>query len=66
MAIPDQKAKTIGRHFDECVVCICGQTGMQTFCQTEVCRLFEVQKINTSGYNPQTSGLCERFDSTLV
>ena len=32
----------------------------------EVCKLFDVKKLNTSGYHPQTNGLCERFNSTLI
>ena len=28
--------------------------------------MFDVQKLNTSGYHPQTNGLCERFNSTLI
>ena len=28
-------------------------------------RLLTVKKLNTSGYHPQTNGLCERFNSTL-
>ena len=32
----------------------------------EVCKLFDVKKMNTSGYHPQTNGLCERFNSTLI
>ena len=32
----------------------------------EVCVLFGVQKLNTSGYHPQINGLCERFNSTLI
>ena len=33
---------------------------------SEVCKLFDVKKLNTSGYHPQTNGLCERFNSTLI
>ena len=32
----------------------------------EVCKLFDAQKLNTSGYHPQTNGLCERFKSTPI
>ena len=31
----------------------------------EVCNIFQIQKINTSSYHPQTDGLVERFNSTL-
>ena len=75
VAIPDQKAETIARHFVECVVCrhgapheLLSDRGANFLSElvTEVCRLFDVQKINTSGYHPQTNGLCERFNSTLI
>ena len=32
----------------------------------EVCQLLGVKKINTSGYHPQTDGLIEKFNSTLI
>ena len=32
----------------------------------EVCKLSDIKKGNTSGYHPQTKGLCERFNSTLI
>ena len=32
----------------------------------EVCALFAVKKVNTSGYHPQTNGLCECFNDTLI
>ena len=31
-----------------------------------VCDILDVKKINTSGYHPQTDGLVEKFNSTLV
>ena len=31
-----------------------------------VCDILGVKKINTSGYHPQTDGLVEKFNSTLV
>lgn len=31
----------------------------------EVCNMFEIQKINTTAYHPQTNGLTERFNKAL-
>ena len=31
----------------------------------EVCKIFQIQNVNTSSYHPQTDGLVERFNSTL-
>ena len=31
-----------------------------------VCKLLEIKKVNTSGYHPQTDGLVETFNSTLI
>ena len=31
----------------------------------EVCKIFPIQKGNTSSYHPPTDGLIERFNSTL-
>lgn len=32
----------------------------------EVCKIFKIQKLNTSSYHPQTDGLVERFNGTLI
>ena len=32
----------------------------------EVCKIFQIQKLNTSSYHPQTDGLVEHFNSTLI
>jgi hypothetical protein len=32
----------------------------------EVYNLFQIKKLNTSSYHPQTDGLCEKFNGTLV
>ena len=31
----------------------------------EACKIFQIQKVNTSSFHPQTDGLVERFNSTL-
>ena len=75
VAIPDQTAETIARMFVELIVCRHGAprellsdrgANFLSDLVAEVCKLFNVQKVNTSGYHPQTNGLCERFNSTLI
>ena len=74
-AVPDQKAETIARLLVEEIVCRHGipeellsdrGTNFLSSLLQEVCKLLEVKKINTSGYHPQTDGLVEKFNSTLV
>jgi len=31
-----------------------------------VCKLLEIKNVNTSGCHPQTDGLVEKFNSTLI
>ena len=33
---------------------------------TEVCKLLNISKVNTSGYHPQTNGLVEKMNSTVI
>ena len=74
-AIPDQRAEPIAKMFVEHVVCRHGAprellsdrgANFLSDLVAEVCKLFNAQKLNTSGYHPQTNGLCERFNSTLI
>ena len=32
----------------------------------EVCALFDMKKVNASGYHPLTNGVCIFFNSTLI
>ena len=74
-ATADQTASTIARLFVEQIVCRHGipsellsdrgQNFLSTLMQ-EICRLLKVKKLNTSGYHPQTDGLVEKFNSTLI
>ena len=74
-AIPHQKAETIARLFVEHIVCRHGipeellsdrGANFLSALIQDICRLLGVKKINTSGYHPQTDGLVERFNSTLI
>lgn len=74
-AIPDQTAETVARILVEEIVCRHGipeellsdrgSNFLSTLIQ-EICKLTGMRKINTSGYHPQTDGLVEKFNSTLV
>jgi len=74
-AIPNQRAETIARLFVEGVVCRHGApkellsdggTNFLSNLVLEVCKLFDVKKLNTVGYHPQTNSLCERFKYSLI
>ena len=74
-AVANQTAQTIARLLVEGVICRHGApaellsdrgTNFMSELVAEVCALFNVKKVNTSGYHPQTNGLCERFNSTLI
>ena len=74
-AIPDQMAETIAKPFVEQIVCrhgvpeeLLSDRGANFLSNLvqEVCRLLNIRKINTSGYHPQTDGLVEKFNATLI
>ena len=74
-AIPDQKAERIAKMFVENIVCqhripeellSDRETNFLSTLIQEVWKLLGVKKINTSGYHPQTDGLVENFNSTLI
>ena len=62
-ATADQTAETIARLLVEQIEC--SPNFLSTLMQ-KVCRLLKVKKLNTSGYHPQTDGLVEIFNSTLI
>ena len=74
-AIPDQKADTIAKLFVEQIICRHGipeellsdrGTNFLSTVIQEVCQLLNIKKINTLGYHPQTDGLVEKFNATLI
>lgn len=74
-AAPDQKAETIAKFFVEHIVThhgvpeqLLSDRGANFLSNLvqEVCALLGVTKINTSGYHPQTDGLVEWFNRTLI
>ncbi len=74
-AVPDQSAETIARLLVENVVChhgapeeLLSDRGANFLSELvqEVCKLLNIKKVNTSGYHPQTDGLVEKFNSTLI
>ena len=74
-AVPNQTAETIAKLLVEEIFCRHGApehllsdrgTNFLSDLVQEVCRLLNVTKVNTSGYHPQTDGLVEKFNSTLI
>ena len=71
----NQQAETIARLFVDNVVCrhgvpdeLLSDRGSNFLSELlrSVCDVLGVKKINTSGYHPQTDGLVEKFNSTLI
>ena len=74
-AVPDQQAPTIARLLVDNIVCRHGvpekflsDRGYNFLSDLimEMCRVLGIKKLNTSGYHPQTDGLVEKFNSTLL
>ena len=72
---PDQKAGTIAKLLVEHVVArhgvpeqLLSDRGPNFLSEViqEVCSLLGAEKVNTSGYHPQTDGLVERFNRTII
>ena len=74
-ATKDQTALTIAKLFVEYVVCRHGVpnqllsdrgAAFLSNLMQEVCEILGVKKVNTTAYHPQTDGLVERFNRTLI
>jgi transposase InsO family protein len=74
-AVPDRKASTVARIIVDELIPRFGpmkellSDQAQEFkseLMEEVCRLMRIKKIFTSTYHPQTDGLCENFNKTLI
>ena len=74
-ATSDQTALTIAKLFVEQIVCRYGVpaqllsdrgAAFLSHLLTEICKLLEVEKLNTTAYHPQTDGLVERFNRALT
>ena len=55
----------ISRHVAQRVLLPDRGTNFLSKVVVEVCKIFQIQKVDTSSYHPQTDGLLERFNSTL-
>ena len=73
--IPDKKADTVAQVLVEQIVCRygCPRTLLSdrggeflSELSNETYRLMNIKKLNTSGYRPQTNGMVEKFNHTLV
>ena len=74
-ATSDQRSETIARLLAENIVCRHGVpeellsdrgTNFLSDLILELCCIVGMKKINTSGYHPQTDGLVEKFNSTIL
>ena len=74
-AVQDQSAETIARLLVEEIICrhgapqeLLSDRGANFLSNLiqEVCEILKIRKVNTSGYHPQTDGLVEKFNSTLI
>ena len=74
-AVPDQSARTIAKLLVEDIFCrhgapeeLLSDRGANFLSELvlEICKFLQIKKVNTSGYHPQTNGLVEKFNSTLI
>ena len=75
VGIPDKKADTVAKVLVEQIVCRygCPRTLLSdrggeflSELSNETYKLMNIKKLNTSGYRPQTNGMVEKFNHTLV
>ena len=74
-AVKDQSAETIAHLLVEEIFCrhgapqqLLSDRGANFLSElvSEICKILRIKKVNTSGYHPQTNGLVEKFNSTLI
>lgn len=74
-ALLDQKATSIARKLLDEVICGYGVpttiltdqgTNFTSELIREICKLYQIRKINTTPYNPRCNGLTERFNKALT
>ena len=74
-AVSDQSAETIAKLFTEEIMCrhgipeeLLSDQGANFLSNLiqELCKILGMRKLNTSSYHPQTNGMVEKFNSTLI
>lgn len=74
-AIPDYSALTTAEQLVNLIICrhgaprkLISDKGKNFLSEivTETCTLMKIKKLNTTAYHPQTDGLTERFNRTLI
>ena len=74
-AVPNQTAETIAHLLVEEIFCrhgapqqLLSDRGANFLSELvlEICKFLQIKKINTSGYHPQTNGMVDKFNSTLI
>ena len=75
MALPDQTASTIAQAYLDLIVCRHGAPetlitdrgrNFTSKLMAELCKLTQTNKVFTTSFHPQTDGLCEKLNGTLV
>ena len=74
-AMADQEAETVAKILVEEIICRHGApkqiltdrgSNFMSAVMNQVYQLFHIHKVSTSSYHPQTDGLVERYNSTLL